>query len=127
MNQSELVKRIWAANTADEIAAILSAHQTEQDAEIAALKARIEELTAAPAPTEQPTTVEGWLQLLPDGYRERALGQMNQESKGWDCYSTSYALRLFTQWNTTNEDFDFWRDLYDHYALGTPLPELPNN
>jgi hypothetical protein len=115
-------------------------------AEIAALRARVAEFEKdkqsqadktemfksswnppKPKPTEQPTTVEGWLKLLPDGYRERALGQMDQEGKGRYCYSTSYALRRFTQWTTTNEGIYFWGAVYQHYAYGTPLPELPNN
>jgi hypothetical protein len=80
-----------------------------------------------PKPTEQPTTVEGWLKLLPDGYRERALGQMDHERRDWNSYSMHHALRLFTQWDTTNEDVDFWGAVYDHYALCNPLPELPTN
>jgi hypothetical protein len=90
-------------------------------AEIAALKARIEELTAAPTPT----TVEGWLKLLPDGYRERALGQCDCPTR--PALSMTDAIIYFAGTDIPQEAHDFYSDLYDHYTLGTPLPELPNN
>jgi len=82
---------------------------------------------ATPAPTEQPTTVEGWLKLLPDGYRERALVQMDEGFKDCYCVSLNNALGLFQLWETTNEKEAFWRAVRNHYAHGTPLPKLPTN
>ncbi len=58
---------------------------------------------------EQPDTVRGWLKQLPDGYRERALGQCERLNKPCDSI----------------EDFYFWGDVYRHYIYGTPLPPLP--
>jgi len=92
--------------------------------EIAALRKRIEELTRL---AEQPTTVEGWLKLLPDGYRERALVQTDEYRKNWDSGNMLCAVESFARWSTTDEKDEFWRAVCDHYTYGTPLPKLPTN
>ena len=79
----------------------------------------------------KPTTVLGWLEFLPDGYRERAIGQYDEkfvvkEIATWgQPKEMQGAIRNFALWETTIERGDFWYDVYEHYRSGTPLPELP--
>jgi hypothetical protein len=87
--------------------------------EIASLRARIAELEWA---TIEPTTVFGWLQRLPDGYRERALSQCKMLSLNCDTMATSVH---FMSKHRTVEGWGFWDDVYLHYKRGTPLPPLP--
>jgi hypothetical protein len=117
----KLVRQLWNANTADEIAAILSKHEAGREVEIATLRARVAELEKAAEP--EPTTFRGWLEKLPDGYRERALAQ---------CYypgnlevSIDGAILGFASWSATEEGYSFWNEVYSHYLNGTPLPPLP--
>jgi hypothetical protein len=123
------VKRLWMANTADEIQAILMEYAKSLLDENASLRARIAELEAT-AITE-PTTVLEWLQQLPDGYRERAIGQYNHEFAKSSCSrygqpkEITDAIEGFAIWETTNEGEDFWRAVYHHYKLNEPLPPLP--
>lgn len=68
-------------------------------------------------------TVKEWLQELPDGYRERALGQMVAPEKNAD--SIGYAVLSIAVWEGAAEGWEFWDDVYKHYTQGTPLPPLP--
>jgi len=68
-------------------------------------------------------TVKEWLQELPDGYRERALGQMLDADRVVD--SINYALVYGLNWLQSNEGFAFWNEMYNHYLSGTSLPPLP--
>jgi hypothetical protein len=126
--QSDTVKRLWLANTSREIQAILMEYAKSLLDENATLRARIAELEQ-PTPVTEPefTTVLGWLQRLPDGYRERAIGQYN--SKFWPTdepiYTIDNAISRFGLWNKTNEGATFWHQVCDHYLQGTPLPPLP--
>jgi hypothetical protein len=78
-----------------------------------------------------PTTVLGWLQRLPDGYRERAIGQFDHVFAESSCSEygqpkeITHAIEGFAIWETTNEGEDFWRAVYHHYKLNEPLPPLP--
>jgi hypothetical protein len=118
--QPDTVKRLWMANTADEIQAILMEYAKSLLDENASLRARIAELEQ---PTTEPTTVLGWLQRLPDGYRERAIGQCDNPQG--ERTSISTALKSGFIWGETNEGDDFWQAVFDHYDQGTPLPPLP--
>jgi hypothetical protein len=90
--------------------------------EIATHRARIAELEQA-TPTTEPTTVLGWLERLPDGYRERAIGQCDKPDER--CVSMIVAIDGFKLWNKTDEGEDFWIAVHLHYLQGTPLPPLP--
>jgi hypothetical protein len=114
------VKRLWMANTADEIQAILMEYANSLLDENATLRARIAELEQ---PTTEPTTVLGWLQRLPEGYRERAIGQCDKPNE--TCNSILNAIYAFAFWDKTNEDDSFWNQVKNHYENGTPLPPLP--
>ena len=71
---------------------------------------------------DEPTTVRGWLETLPSGYRERALGQIKHEI---DAGSLSDALLQFMIWKETKEGRPFWNAV-DEWALGLcDLPPLP--
>jgi len=89
--------------------------------EIATLRARVAELEKADEP--EPTTVREWLERLPDGYRERALGQC--DCLGEPIQSMVAALLMFSDWDETEEDFSFWNAVKNHYEKGKPLPPLP--
>jgi hypothetical protein len=99
----------------------IEAHEyiERQEKEIATLRARIAEFEWA---TIEPTTVFGWLQRLPDGYRERALSQCKMLSLNCDTMATSVH---FMSKHRTVEGWGFWDDVYLHYKRGTPLPPLP--
>jgi hypothetical protein len=78
-----------------------------------------------------PTTVLGWLELLPDGYRERAIGQYDEKFVAKEIATWGQpekmqdAIRNFALWEKTIERGDFWYGVHEHYRSGTPLPELP--
>jgi hypothetical protein len=90
--------------------------------EIATLRARVAELEKAAEP--EPTTVRGWLERLPDGYRERALRQCVRPDEPSD--SIISAAFIFNRWCKTSEGADFWIRVYYHYRDKEPLPPLPN-
>jgi hypothetical protein len=72
---------------------------------------------------DEPTTVRGWLETLPSGYRERALGQ--SKSRNIECENLFTALREFCDWGKTKEGRLFWNEL-DEWACGRgDLPPLP--
>jgi hypothetical protein len=72
---------------------------------------------------DKPTTVRGWLETLPDGYRERALGQYNSDHV--HAGSLAIAVMLFAGWGGTKERENFWKAVYN-WANGIGyLPPLP--
>ena len=73
----------------------------------------------------QPTTVRGWLETLPSGYRERALGQYNGDHI--DAGSLAMAVMLFTGWGGTKEREDFWDAVYNWACECGSLPPLPTD
>jgi hypothetical protein len=71
----------------------------------------------------QPTTVRGWLETLPDGYRERALGQCL--TAGYRVDSLIRAIAAFNQWEDTKEGCQFWHHVQDWSWGNGDLPPLP--
>ena len=69
-------------------------------------------------------TIREWLQELPDGYRERALVQADAEALDAPNADMSEALYGFKTWADTEEGFEFWSEVRQHYAIGTALPPL---
>lgn len=102
-----------------ELTAVFDILENAKDAEIAALRARVAELEK-----RKPTTVRGWLEQLPEGYRERALGQCTCLDE--KASSMEQAILDFQEWDITEEKGDFWVAVVRHYVKGTPLPPLPN-
>ena len=74
---------------------------------------------------DEPTTVSGWLETLPSGYRERALGQYNGDHI--DAGSLAMAVMLFTGWGGTKEREDFWDAVYNWACECGSLPPLPTD
>lgn len=79
-----------------------------------------------------PTTYRECLEALPDGYRELALA--NAEENGWvnlnptgACVDKSYAISRCFPWMCSPQGYLFWAAVYNHYEKGTDLPKLPNN
>jgi hypothetical protein len=70
----------------------------------------------------QPTTVRGWLETLPSGYRERALAQITGDI---GVTSLGDALLKFAVWDETNEGRSFWVLVRDSVDAGICLPPLP--
>ena len=70
-----------------------------------------------------------YLNQLPDGYRERALSQINEECVNDTSVTDTVltAIFKFCNWEDTEEGEDFWGNVYDHYEYGNPLPLLPND
>lgn len=91
-----------------------------------------QEQAKKPEPKKTPTTYRECLEALPDGYRELAL--KNAEEQGWDgenpnwtCTSIHAAIEFCIHWEDTPEGFMFWKAIYYHYLNNSLLPELPNN
>lgn len=86
-----------------------------------------------PEPTPQRSEkwleCEKYLKMLPDGYRERALSQIDEEFlvKSQIVFCIEDAVLWFCNWYTTKEDWNFWNKVYKHYYKGESLPPLPNN
>ena len=73
-------------------------------------------------PAEQPTTIRGWLETLPDGYRERALANMLKGCSGTSKRSNlSDALAGAFTWVESPEGHDFWSTI----RRGEGFPPLP--
>lgn len=75
------------------------------------------------------TTIE-WLEMLPDGYRERAIEQCCQDQKTKQQKGLPYAVLAFEGWNKTDEGDDFWSSVYlaineDNTVNHDKLPPLP--
>jgi len=66
-----------------------------------------------------------WLNELPDGYRERAMKNMEEEMGDILEPDMAEALGGAFVWKRTNEGHIFWAKVRDHYEIGTPLPPLP--
>ena len=69
-------------------------------------------------------TIQEWLMELPDGYRERALANMDEEDKNMVKESMSDAINNSFLWSESPEGRNFWEQVDDHYVHGTPLPPL---
>jgi hypothetical protein len=73
---------------------------------------------------DRPTTVRGWLETLPDGYRERALNQSDASDELAD--SMEAAIMLFSEWSKTTEGYEFWLNVRDwSFGQNGDLPPLP--
>lgn len=69
-------------------------------------------------------TIKEWLEKLPDGYRELALERIDSDCFYVVAVSMDDAIGSF-DWGETYEGYEFWCDVYEHYANGSPLPPLP--
>jgi len=91
----------------------------------------LEEIKRETKPDEVPTdkveAVKYFLNQLPDGYRERALAQVNEERVNNYVLATSidYAISTFRLWGETKEGVDFWMDVHQHYSTPDKYPTLP--
>ena len=68
-------------------------------------------------------TVEYYLNQLPDGYKQLCLKYADAENLNFKVSSITDALIAFCIWK--GDVSDFFADLYNHYAFGAPLPQLP--
>ena len=67
-----------------------------------------------------------WLKQLPDGYRERALSQFDEEEPITDVASMPDAIVYgIVSWPGTVEGYRFWSEVHSHFGLGHDLPPLP--
>jgi len=75
-------------------------------------------------------TILEWLEVLPDGYRERALRNFDPNfHNGSPINDTSDAIVEAFSWENTPEGLDFWNDVCtwaDGYGELPPLPEEEN-
>ena len=71
-------------------------------------------------------TVKEWLQELPDGYRERALANLQTDSGGLLVDAQHRAVRKLRFWSETKEGYKFWSSVVS-YLMGesSDLPPLP--
>ena len=79
-------------------------------------------------PTNKVEAVKYFLNQLPEGYRERALAQVNDEVEINRCplaNSISDALMYFSIWSETKECGNFWQLVRNHYLNSTEHPTLP--
>jgi hypothetical protein len=57
-------------------------------------------------------TIKKWLELLPDGVRERALHNLRADRMLDDSPTMSRAIDEAFTWSTSSEGEDFWSQLY---------------
>lgn len=78
-------------------------------------------------PTDKVEAVKYFLNQLPDGYRERALAQVDERRiKNMPLASDlSEALFCFSRWDDTKEGDGFWHQVYNHYQYPNQYPTLP--
>ena len=78
-------------------------------------------------PTDKVEAVKYFLNQLPDGYRERALAQVDK--KRIKSYHKPVeivtALTVFAVWKDTKEGEDFWNAVDNHYRFLNEYPTLP--
>ena len=70
-------------------------------------------------------TIKEWLSELPDGYRERALANIDERWAEKDENCMAEALYSTFNWSHINEGFAFWSAVKSHYSDNKPLPILP--
>ncbi len=84
-----------------------------------------EQLHALGDPAEwQPTTIRGWLETLPDGYRERALANMGEGSGlrgSTEADDLGTAVAYAFNWTESPEGYAFWHTI----RKGEGFPPLP--
>jgi hypothetical protein len=83
-----------------------------------------EEEYPSPAEPEQPITIRGWLETLPDGYRERALANMGSGDglRGIrDADDLGQAIAYAFDWGNSPEGYHFWYII----RRGEGFPPLP--
>lgn len=78
-------------------------------------------------------TFEEWLELLPDGYRERAIANIDENRRYNEDFSKSIKVALLYSfnWDDSKEGREFWQKVYDsidhddtiNYLLLPPLPD----
>jgi len=67
-------------------------------------------------------TTREWLNELPDGYRELALANCEEDIEEFSMYGALLSLKL---WRETPEKEPFWLAVCGHYSNGSPLPPPP--
>lgn len=84
-----------------------------------------EQLHAPGGPDEwsEPTTIRGWLETLPDGYRERALANTEERQFDAEADDLASALARAFHWVDSPEGHDFWADI----RRGEGFPPLPES
>jgi hypothetical protein len=71
-------------------------------------------------------TVKQWLEQLPDGYRERALENLDPKNAHQKEKDMVEAILASFDFDKTKEGGLFWARVYGHYAKGLSLPPLPS-
>ena len=78
-------------------------------------------------PTDKVEAVKYFLNQLPDGYRERALAQVDEERVNSRSIVKDVVTSIdcFNIWDRTKEGSKFWERVFDHYSNPTKYPTLP--
>lgn len=78
--------------------------------------------------TDKVEAVKYFLNQMPDGYRERALSQMSENSIAamQRPKDMKDAIVAFNRWAKTKEGEEFWDKVFRHYKSIVPLPPLPS-
>jgi hypothetical protein len=130
---AELEKALHTAETNEPIhraegnylqATITAERAAELRAAIRILEAvdSVKEEWSGESEPEQPTTIRGWLETLPDGYRERALANMDHRFAAVDSINMGLALIEAFTWCDSPEGHSFWSSIADD-GVFPPLPE----
>jgi len=70
-------------------------------------------------------TIREWLETLPDGYRERALANMDEISADQTVSRVNVALGMAFDWEEAREGFDFWLEVSRALRASCDFPPLP--
>jgi hypothetical protein len=78
----------------------------------------------------KPKLISEWLQELPEPYRTQAIANFKAQGKR-DMYTNSMkdAIMDGLAWKETKEheaNSHYWQYVYEHYYIGTPLPQPIN-
>jgi hypothetical protein len=70
-------------------------------------------------------TIREWFNELPDGYKELALKNCRTTMLDTVQKDMISALARGFVWVKSDEGYEFWQEVYEHYFLQSPLPPLP--
>ena len=76
---------------------------------------------------DRPTTVIGWLETLPDGYKELAIKNKYETVFDAESDSLSNALDRAFCWREAPEGFAFWNGVSNWIGSNGELPSLPQS
>ena len=76
---------------------------------------------------KKPETVKEWLETLPEGYRERAVRNIDAGDENLPADSFSEGVRFAFAWSGSEEGETFWRAVSHWNGDASRLPAIPKS